>query len=64
MMNMYLNEPFHTMVAFSDSHMYKVEEISGPLYNLFVKFGFSFNSVKGILEKSWKKSCTEFESTS
>lgn len=52
------------MVAFKDSHMYKAEEISGPLYNFFVKFGFSFNSVKGILEKSWKKSFTEFESTS
>jgi len=61
---MYLNKQFHTMVAFGDSHMYKVEEISGPLYSLFVKFGFSFNSVKGIWEKSWKKSFTEFESTS
>jgi len=61
---MYLHKQFHTMVPLSDSHMYKVEEISGPPYNLFVKFGFSFNSVKGIWEKSWKKSFTEFESTS
>jgi hypothetical protein len=52
------------MMAFNDGHKYKVEEISGPLYNLFVKFGFSFNSVKGILEKSWRKRFTEFESTS
>lgn len=63
-MNMYLNKEFHIVVAFSDSHMYKVEEMSGPLYSLFVKFGFAFNSVKGILEKSCQKSFTEFESTS
>jgi hypothetical protein len=44
--------------------MYKVEEVSGPPYNLFVNFGFSFNSLKGNLEKSCEKSFTEFESTS
>lgn len=34
----------------------------GPLDNLFVKFGFSLNTVKDILEKCSKKSSTKFQS--
>jgi hypothetical protein len=55
----------HAKVAIlNDSHIYKVEEILGPPHNSFVKFGFSFSSLKGKFVKSCMKGFTESESSS